>query len=176
MRKQGKIKSISVTEVSKGMQVIFENKICKIISIDNKNQRCKLNHPIFNHQYPAFFKELKTLVVEYENETEIDFTYTKLTTKQLPLKYSQWQSALDNNEVDSDKTVEFETKNIINTELNNNKILVPILAKIIPTKKKLYTEEEVKKILWFHYVDLAYEENEENKLKIHQQFVKENLK
>ena len=56
--------------------------------------------------------KLKTLVVEYDDFDQsgmrVFAKQSMVPLKQLPLKYSQWQLAIDNGEVDSDKVVEFE--------------------------------------------------------------------
>lgn len=63
----------------------------------------------------------------------------------LPLKFSQIQSAIDNGEVDSDKVVEFEIVPRYLEEKDVNSING--FAKIIPQKKRMYTEEEVEELL-----------------------------
>lgn len=67
----------------------------------------------------------------------------------LPLKFSQIQSAIDNGEVDSDKEVEFEIKDgfvhggegVITDRFSIR------YAKIIPQKKRMYSEEEILMLL-----------------------------
>jgi hypothetical protein len=49
--------------------------------------------------------EIKTLVIEYETELN------NLVINQIPLKWKQWQAAINNSEVDSDKIVQFDTIN-----------------------------------------------------------------
>lgn len=59
----------------------------------------------------------------------------------LPLKFSQIQSAIDNGEVDSDKEVEFE---IIDKTIVD---YYTIYAKIIPQKERIYSKQEVEKLI-----------------------------
>lgn len=150
MRKQGKIKSIPVTEVIEGMQVYHNiHGIGKVLRIDEDRFTVRLG--VFDLTHRNFsISELKTLVFEYpSNQEEILRGEIPKDFKQIPLKYSQWQSALDNNEVDSDKVVEFEIKDILinispkNSPLHKTVFNKTQIAKVIPTKKKTYTEDEL---------------------------------
>jgi hypothetical protein len=145
---QGKVKAIAVKEVTAGMQILWDKQIYKVIHY--KNCLC-IQDPNNAFQtmsldsYPDTKKEFKTLVVEYEeqdekNRREIGLDVNKYSgyTKQITLKHSQWQASIDNDEVDSDKIVEFE---IITDVAMVSEICY---AKIIPQKReKLFTEDEV---------------------------------
>ncbi len=151
MKLKGKVKSIPVTEVTEEMQVIYNDGNKDYVMTVGEDEK----HPIslklgVGH---ARLSHLKTFVIEYkekvlEDELEAkEFVLRENTyTKQLPLKYSQWQSALDNGEVDSDKEVEFEI--ITNDTSNYNVIPQNFIkhiqfAKIIPVKKRMYSEEDM---------------------------------
>jgi len=143
-KKQGKIVSTPVKEVTDGMQVIDTvfNRIVKITKSELNGLGSAFLKPVEigytdeNNQYRLGNRdldELKTLVVEFETELN------NLVINQLPLKYSQWQSAIDKGEVDSDKIVEFEIISIEHFSPNPN------YAKIIPQKQRTYTREELER-------------------------------
>lgn len=132
---QGKVKAISVTEITEKTQVTWKNKVFTVYRRE-ENDFCRLQLKDFkfpSHLIPV--SELKTLVVEYPEIIGIVAGFGGSCPvgefKQLPLKYSQWQSVIDNGEVDSDKTVEFEIVN----DFNVGKSYISY-AKIIPQKKK----------------------------------------
>src|SRR5579859_4939066 len=66
---------------------------------------------------------VKGIIVEFEQEVREGET----VRRELPMKYSQWKTSLDKNEVDSGKEITFET-----IETKGKKY-----AKIIPPKKKI---------------------------------------
>jgi hypothetical protein len=147
--KQGKVKSVPVSEVTEGMQVVLKNQIINLIG-----------DMLFNKD---LIEVCKTLVVEYELEKKnysLDNSYTKkFKEMQIPLKFKQWQAAIDNNEVDSEKIVNFELKQRYNFYCScggeEDKCLAGMdckgegkwegyIARIIPqkTKKTLPSEDE----------------------------------
>ena len=144
MKKQGKVKSVPVKakDLTKGIQVIdkFGN-VSKVYSIDSINKNyveieilCRDGEIRYHSDY---LENLKTLVVEYDYRGAYDGKPHHLT--QLPLKRSQWQSAIDNNEVDSDKIVDFEIIDpILKSHLSDQEY-----AEIIPQKKRVYTFEDM---------------------------------
>lgn len=134
---QGKVKSISVKEVPARMQLLTPIGVRRVGKAEHIKEDSILINGVWWDRVV-----LKTLVVECEEtvvghdrygEQEADIT------RILPLKHSQWQSAIDNGEVDSDKEVRFE---ILNTPGPNE------YAKIIPQKKRMYSEEEVISLMW----------------------------
>lgn len=150
MKKQGKVKAIPVKEVTEGMQVVRNNNIGKIIGLPHYNKFTE------EHLVDVKWKSgilspvnditlLKTLVVEYE---DVWFTTGKPKggfskgIKQLPLKYSQWQSAIDNGEVNSDKVVEFEIMDFKGWDFLKQENHPDQFAKIIPQNKRMYTEDD----------------------------------
>lgn len=105
-RLKGKIKSIPVISVTEGMQVLLNNNVIAIVKKIKDNGFIIIHNPNYDDG-DTTPDALKTLVVEYEQFEKGNFKeFPHL--KQLPLKYSQWQTAIDNGEVDSDKEVEFE--------------------------------------------------------------------
>lgn len=140
---QGNVKSIPVTEVKEGMQVLYDGRTCKVTSI-NHGTKDKPNYTpiILDGNFGITMDRLKTLVVEYLDDKYIAGTLFSSKMSQLPLKYSQWQSTIDAGEVDTDKIVEFEI--IIQTSNGRGPLLD--IAKIIPQKKRMYSEEEVKSL------------------------------
>lgn len=154
-RLKGKVKSIPVTQVTEEMQVQWvrwKDKIYKVaihFPIDKQVRLIELGDKVQSHAIDI--SELKTLVVEYKYEYEYDDdsrqTVYDIRTKQLPLKYSQWQSAIDNGEVDSEKEIEWEEFTINAQSLTKDWVRG---AKIIPQKKKrMYSEEDMKQFgLW----------------------------
>jgi hypothetical protein len=181
MQLKGKIKAIPVKEVIEGMQVCVHKMgmpgylICKVLGPAYKSLTSSWIISIIGTQteHQISTTDLKTLVVEYEvvcgscrgDEYKKQYTclcYGKPQYKQLPLKYSQWQAAIDNGLVDSDKIVEFE----IGIATCKQCMLVQGMhlspdccgnytqyAKIIPPKKRTYTEDEVKDIIRKVYTD-----------------------
>ena len=119
-KKQGKVKSISLNEVRKNMQVMHPNgnilviKELQPLSVDLKPlpDSYLTTMVISNNTFKGSSQcwqphELKTLVIEY------DFDQGKFAApslRQIPLKYSQWEAAVNNQEVDSDKIVDFDVK------------------------------------------------------------------
>lgn len=155
MKLQGKIKAIPVKKVTEGMQVLQPwvdevlnrpTTVWKVISKERGIIKIKRAENYIESITEESIHKLKTLVVEYtingdEQWSEEGGAFIPTITKQLPLKYKQWQSAIDNGEVDSDESVEFE---YIEMGLYDQ----VSYAKIIPTKKKMYSEDEVAELLY----------------------------
>lgn len=151
---KGKIKSVPVKEVTEGMKVLWTNpgtKVTHILTV-RPNHIQYVNEDLAIAYAKQIIDELKTLVVEYERDCNearcLGGDIHNCKTLQLPLKYSQWQAAINAGEVDSDKVVEFEIKGIDLVGTNTgqpdydwNKQYQ--IAKIIPQKKRMYTEREL---------------------------------
>lgn len=163
---KGKVKSIETKDVSRNKQLLH-SKYGIVTSEGGAGSIVRLSN-----KTAVDYRELKTLVVEYE---ELDLAYNEdkrnldrlkegfpLQTKQLPLKYSQWQEVIDNNEIDTDKEIEFELAYYMkdNTEETLKEFMVAksealissgkavLYAKIVPKKKyKLYSKEEIEELL-----------------------------
>lgn len=135
MKHLGKVISQPVKEVTEGMQVLtISNKIRKIKKIHSKTV-------VEVDGIDVEINSLKTLVVEYkEKDSFTSSTFAdRFITKQLPLKYSQWQAVIDEKIVDDmDYSVEFEIK-----DMDYPNRVFEKIAKIIPPKKKMYGEEEI---------------------------------
>lgn len=162
-RLQGKVRSISVKEVTEGIQVIIWGRIVSINS-NKQNQegyitlkeaqitKDKLKTLAVEYESVAWEEHIKELIFESaESKRRVFEGWQRDCIKQLSLKHSQWQSAVDNSEVDSDKVVEFEiiTK-VLRPGLgaifegeNGLEYLNTKYAKIIPHKKRMYSEEDV---------------------------------
>lgn len=144
MKLQGKIKAIPVKEVTEGMQVLVQGLIMKIDKVFDKNNPIIIGRngkgDLVHRSIHISF--IQTLVVEYD-DTHYE-SHSSPIIKQLPLKYSQWQAAIDNNEVDRDKVVTFEfmhshhSKNEAQRQGSYN---IVTYVKIIP-EKKLMVEYE----------------------------------
>jgi hypothetical protein len=109
MKNIGKVISIPVKGVTEGMQIIDEVGIIRkvITKAPGYVETRDIKGEYFNRVIVSTI--LKTLVVEYDDTHYSHYeTHQNSIIKQLPLKYSQWQSAIDNSEVDTDKIVEFE--------------------------------------------------------------------
>lgn len=115
-RLQGKIISIPVKEVTEGMQVVWSDsngiailvlKVCKTSDERGGKQigLTKDGKYAVNIMY-CDISELRTLVVEYNTETNP--LAKRPMFVQIPLKYKQWESAIENEEVYTDKVIEFE--------------------------------------------------------------------
>jgi len=159
MKKQGKIKAIPVKGITEGIQVCFTSggKLIPVIVASAKSIHYKDNE--INIDYAKqIMSELKTLVVECEEPLSQNYDIKK----SLPLKYSQWQSAIDNGEVDSGKVVEFEIKagyrNLGKSNGERFDEAKLVIAKIIPQKKRMYSEEQVK------IIALKYANAQHNKI------------
>lgn len=148
-KKQGKIKSISVKEIAEGIQVYHTIEEMILIFTEERHL-FSLNKAKVIDKSNLNLIHLKTFVVEYkeccskleDQNCEGAPGICGMTIKQLPLKYSQWQNAIDNNEVDSDKVVEFfiETFAMDSKRANDN---ATFFARIIPQNKRLYSEEDI---------------------------------
>lgn len=167
---QGKVKSISVKEVTEGIQVLYKNQIHRVTEISNHEFKkeymsAKMAYILADSSSYAYLEELKTLVVEYEDYSK---SLRSTVTLGLPLKYSQWQSAIDSGEVDSDKVIKFEikthtrdTSEITGADGELNGLPMQFqYAKIIPQKKRMYSEEEVKEIV-FEFCEWRWKERGE---------------
>lgn len=150
---KGKVKSIVVKESNiclGGPYILFFDGVT-ILGDINKIGLDIVNIKSNGLNFGATKSELRTLVVEYEEQTERGGIYFKngyglikfkeIDIKQLPLKYSQWQLAIDNGEVDTEKEIGIE---IIDSESLNTKIK---LAQIIRKAKRQYSEDEVRVLL-----------------------------
>lgn len=147
-RLKGKVKSIPLEEAIEGIQVVksfvtINLKIWIISEIKNglANLYSARTRDIDDSIGGVNIKELKTLVIVFETKDTNDDGFDR----SLPLKYSQWQSAIDNGEVDSDKEVEFEIKQFMDEDEDYE---IVTFAKIIPQKRKVYTREELRKAVW----------------------------
>lgn len=129
----GNVISIRVFEPKEGMQVLYKTFVGVVKHIDEKHNHVMVRYERLDLERYLPIEELKTLVVDYEDNG---------WRKQLPLKYSQWQAAVDKGEVDSDKTVTVEIGGGLNQYPYNERGVT--YAKIIPKKKRLYTEEELR--------------------------------
>jgi hypothetical protein len=123
--KKCKVKSIPVTEVTEGMQVldIIFGGICiitntkpeltssawvKPVEIKFVTKPVEIKFVINSKLGNREVDELKTIVVEYEYEYDDDSRQRVYDTKQLPLKDSDWQQAINNGLLDTDKEGEIE--------------------------------------------------------------------
>lgn len=145
MKLQGKIKSIPITHSKIGMQILlsanvnnkWQNIIGKITKVFTDHTHTLVNiDKLKNLGIESI--ELKILVIEYtEFNQYIGENEGYNSIKQIPLKYSQWQAAVDTNEVDSDKIVEFKII-FANPDSFN-------IAKIIPSEKSNNLVEVINK-------------------------------
>lgn len=132
--------------------------IGKIVDLDKATVRtCFVKFKDGIKEIPKI--DLKTLYIGYSNHN------SKIVVEEyFPLKYSQWEKVIENNEFN--KVVEFEMK-ITAYDSDHNKIPFAIepgdyrkfIAKIIPNKKRKhsFTLEEVKNI-----AELAFEAGRQN--------------
>lgn len=154
--KIGRIKSVVVSRenLKEGMQIYVKNftnwLIGQILIIEDDE--------VFTDTcgWVLIDSEFKQLVVEFEDgndliESTAESFYQEGKRKQLPLKFSQWQSALLNDEVDSGKEIEFEVierqgdiEGYENGDLNKPIFSLVKIAKLI--REKLYSEEQVREI------------------------------
>lgn len=168
-KKQGKVKMVSLKyeTIQVGMIVLtpiqntpnyynFWSVISKGMVIDTWNLRSlnrqaefanlyDSNNQLFHCVAESF--ELKTLVVEYlhDEDNGIIIPRHMRTMKTVPLKYSQWQSSIDNGEVDADKVVTFEVITERKRYEGDGDTYLKEIAKIIPIKTKisyLHSDEE----------------------------------
>lgn len=158
--KQGKVKSISANKITiRAQLILWFIKPWLIGIIDNKLNWISRHESGGSITIPTKDREIKgefkTLVVEtiekctncYYGEIDEDDPKpcpicggNEVIIHQFPLKYKQWQLAIDNCEVDSNIIVDYE---IIMSWKDNDVKTEPInYAKIIPQTKKSYTEEE----------------------------------
>jgi len=156
MKKQGKIKAIPVKEVTEGMQLTYNGVTYTVTKAPHNNSNVFLIKRLnLNSTKLVDVTDLniafKTLVVIYEDNDWRDGRSVNYTTVQsLPLKHSQWEAAIANNEVDTDKVVNFDIIDVYVNEKSGYKTSDPFVieksggtwiketsyAKIIPKKKK----------------------------------------
>lgn len=161
-KQQGKVKSIPAKGIVEGMYVCWQNVVdiwfWGIISSANK-VKDPYHHCIdlrgnVGDIVTINFKDLRVLVIEYDYHLS-----TKI--QQLPLKRTQWQSAFDNKEVDTDKIVRFqirESRNLISGVIYNTFARIipernPAYTNIVKKKERLYTLEDVKSIALHYAMD-----------------------
>lgn len=85
-----------------------------------------------------FLSEIRTIVVEYFNPDNHNFDPAEV--EQFPLNLSQWQQAIDDKLIDSDKEIEFEIKDN-GVVLDRNWSYYQ--ARIISSSGKKYTQREL---------------------------------
>lgn len=152
-KKQGKVKAIPAKEVTEGMQITWLTSTGRLTS-KVKEIRGNVYWVEFNGRplniLPVDRDMAEILIVEYEispGETMSNGNVWRgagNTFEQVPLKFSQWQAAIENGEVDSNKVVEFEFKNLVgNIEFDGcadprTGMKDSWIAKIIPQKRLGY--------------------------------------
>lgn len=150
---QGKIKSIPVTEISEGMQVIVHKvsagtPAIKIIkSIDGDLWIESIGYLTGKYSsYKFSFAEMlvvagvKSLVIEYDKSYSHPAGVFRGTMIQVPLHYSHWQSAIDNAIIDANTVVEFEF-NYPKTPKFGNIEIAKIVS--IETEEKRFLKHEI---------------------------------
>lgn len=121
------IKSIPITEVNEGMQVLYNNNLVLTVVGDGvKKADC-----ISKFFAVGIYYQLKTIVVEY-----VGNDFGKHLVKQLPLKQSDWQQAIDLGLVDSGKEVEVEIVTIAGKGHGSK----DVFAQLVPQQKRDYTD------------------------------------
>jgi hypothetical protein len=121
IKKQGKIVSVPVINITDEMQVTRSNNVGVVVGEPYYNDFTKemlvnVKWNIGTLSPVNDVKLLKTIVVQFWKE---DYPTPRLILEQLPLKYSQWQSVLDEEGLlNSDKFVEFD---VIYTTFGSNK-------------------------------------------------------
>jgi hypothetical protein len=142
------IKSIPVTSVTEGMQIVrtTNNQVLIIERIDSDENGIPFV------QFKGFggscapLSQLKTIVVEYDYIDDIDVYKT-----QLPLKHSDWQQAIDDGLVDSGKEVEAET--VYNEERIVNGIDIgDYSAQLVPQQKRMYNIHQLRLAIGLGYI------------------------
>jgi hypothetical protein len=130
------IKSIPITEVNEGMQVLYEDLILTVAGNIGKEANGNFkDNEIAKFYAVGIYYQLKTIVVEYEGND-----FGKHLVKQLPLKQSDWQQAIDLGLVDSGKEVEVEIVTIAGKGHGSKNVF----AQLVPQQGKLYTKEDLK--------------------------------
>jgi len=142
MKKQGKIKAIPVKEITKGIQVLWENcmkgYIYTIIDVDEDHFVLKSKNTQSFRLSKLHKASIQTLVVEFKTEVVNTLSgSTKRLTDQIPLKFSQWQAAIDNDEVDTNKEVIFQISATRSTKPWE------WYARIIPSKSKVVIDKSI---------------------------------
>lgn len=147
----GKILSIRVFEPKQGMQVLYKTHIQglvfigRVTEIDERTNHATVHYQNLGVDRYLPIEQLYTLVVDYEDNDG--------WRKQIPLKLTQWQVAVDKGEVDSDITVTFEKKvgyeNLGTAQGRRFDEAKIVYAKILPKRKRLYTEEEMIEAMMF---------------------------
>lgn len=117
MQYLGKIKTISVSELTNDMDVVINQgthlEICKVLNAKYRD----LISLDGNKYRGVSLDEIKVLVIEYY--VELDISGDLMSKHQIPLKHTQWKSAIENDEVDIDKIITFELKNYYRREKDN---------------------------------------------------------
>lgn len=116
-KKQGKVVSKSLSEVglelTNGMQVLHQKHGIGKVAPISKNDPPGFASVLFNGDESCMgceTEDLRTLVVEFPRDNGEKINPVN-PYKEIPLKYTQWQSSIDNGEVDNEnKYVTFEIK------------------------------------------------------------------
>jgi hypothetical protein len=148
------IKSIPVTKVTEGMQVLSGGHVYKVAHIGNMDNSINNNVVTISdadgEKSEDAINNLKTIVVEYDDWENAGIGSVSGFKKQLPLKQSDWQQAIDDGLVDSGKEVEIEIQTV-NADKDSafvGKIRTIQVAQLIPQQKRLYSETEVRKTVF----------------------------
>ncbi len=130
---KGKVKAIPVREITEKMQIIFKDihsrwhigiimniligekvwisssTYCHNVVSNNDLKRLAVEYESYDVYYPDddFKGNVKTLD-EAEKESKFSSGYYTIKPEQLSLEDKQWQSVIDNGEIDSEREVEFE--------------------------------------------------------------------
>lgn len=169
-KKQGKIISTPVKEVTKGMQVTRDNVQIYIITDTSESHKgWVVGNCIKGPKNIGLrISTLRTLAVEYQRAMSgqncpLGLADDGTETIRLPLKRSQWQPAIDNREIDNGKVVDFE---IIELYPDYESKLLRLnafdAAKIIPKKKMgMYRKNPIIRIGKFEISMMTDTEGEE---------------
>ncbi len=163
-KKAGYIIKVPVKKIEKGMHVLWNNLhgiIYKIIETSPEIIISPLSNG--NRYRIKDISTLSTLKVEYESRSTLTLRMQTFrdVNYQIPLKYSQWSAALENQEVNNPaKPIFFEEK-VYDCEYNpiaesyDTKSVegLTIIAKIIPTREITYNGSELRQRMYQFCVD-----------------------
>lgn len=164
--KQGKtvgyIVKVPVTKVETGMQVLWndlQGTIYKVIETSPDVIMSPLGSRI---RYKIDdISALTTLKVEYDPHPTLKGQNFREITYQIPLKYSQWSAAIENQEVNNPANPIFFEKKVYDCEFNplaesyDTKSVdgATTIAKIIPVRNLVYTSNELRNRMYQFCID-----------------------
>lgn len=150
--RHGKIISKSFPSTMKGtlmenQQVLIGRRIGSVLKYLPQTQMYQVKFLDNQTPYENYYRfdQLFGLVVQYRVQLAEPIRQGNVSTTArldtIPLKWSQWHQAINHKEVDNQKSIKFEDKNLLTTKGEVR------IAKVIPTRQRSFSGDDVSVIM-----------------------------